>query len=272
MKAKVEISDEFIVKHNTARFSSGLEWITELMSINHNRELRVYKWYNEKPKKKLLIPHAYALSRNFIKIEKLAGTENGEVSVPEIIPQLKEFISLGVGETRNVFDFLSSPTQSVIRGLIRNARFLGPRIILTAFKHLFLMYWHRPKNGDMYLIHKDLKTNQNMMTTEKGIYFIDFGSSILTKHYFLADIVELSTNHIANTVNFDLLKALIDELGPEKFDIQYIRSQLYLLLLRRTLHFGPKDLGNVEIMTNVKEFLNNLDILVGSFEITEAPE
>ena len=107
-----------------------------------------------------------------------------------------------------------------------------------------------------------------MIKTDKGIYFIDFGSSILTKRYFLADIVELATKHIANTVDFDPLRLLIQELGPDQFHIQYLRSQIYLLLLRRTLHFGPKDLGNTEIMKNVKEFHNNLDILVSRFEAT----
>ena len=119
----------------------------------------------------------------------------------------------------------------------------------------------------MYLIHKDLKIDQNMIKTDKGVYFIDFGSSILTKHYFLADIVELATDHIANTVDFNLLRLLIQELGSDQFHIQYLRSQIYLLLLRRTLHFGPKSLDNSEIMNNVKEFHNSLEILVNNFEL-----
>jgi hypothetical protein len=38
----------YIVKYNAAKFSNGLECFTELLSINHNREVRVYDWYNEK--------------------------------------------------------------------------------------------------------------------------------------------------------------------------------------------------------------------------------
>ena len=107
-----------------------------------------------------------------------------------------------------------------------------------------------------------------MISTRSGIYFIDFGSSILTKHYFLADIVELSTDHLANEVNFDLLKMLIEELGAENYNIEYLRSQIYLLLLRRTMHFGPVDRANIQIMTNLKVFLNNLDSLVDTFKLT----
>lgn len=267
MKAKVEIAESFIIKHNTARYSSNLEWITELLSINHSRELRVYRWYAQKTKKQLLIPRSYELNKKYIKIEKLKGDEGGNIFVPDIIPSIKEFILLGDGESRTISDILSSPTQSVVRGLLTNARFLGVRTIVTALKHFLLMYWYSPKNGAMYLIHKDLKTNQNMIKTEKGIFFIDFGSSILTKHYFLTDIVELATNHIANTVDFDLLRTFIHELGADQFHIKYLQSQIYLLLLRRTLHFGPNDLNNPEIMNNVREFHNNLDALVMNFRI-----
>lgn len=267
MNAKVETFKNFIIKHNTARHSVGLEWITELLSVNHNRELRAYRWYGQKTHKHLLIPHHYVLNKKYIKIEKLVGTESGEISVSDIIPNIKEFILLGEKEFRNIFDLFSSPTQSVVRGLVRNAKFLGIRTTFTALKHVFLLYRYGPKKGDMYLIHKDLKLNQNMIKTDKGVYFIDFGSSILTKHYFLADIVELATDHIANTVDFNLLRLLIQELGSDQFHIQYLRSQIYLLLLRRTLHFGPKDLDNVEIMKNVKEFHNDLESLVNSFEL-----
>ena len=261
MKTKDEIYKGYIIKYNTARYSVGLEWITELLSINHNRELRVYRWYKQKHHKHLLIPHPYVLNSKYIKIEKLFATENIEISLPDIIANIKEFLLLGKQKSRNIFDIFSSPTQSILRGLFRNAWFLGIRTILTALKHIFLMYRHKPKIENMYLIHKDLKSNQNMINTRKGIYFIDFGSSILTKHYFLTDVIELATDHIANEVNFDLLRLLIQELGPDKFSIQFLRSQIYLLLLRRTLHFGPKDLNNLEVMNNVKEFLNNLDSL-----------
>lgn len=267
MKSKVEAFENYIIKHNTARYSAGLEWITELLSVNHNRELRAYRWYDQKPHKHLLIPQHYVLDKRYIKIEKLVGSESGVISVSDIIPNIKEFVLMGEQEFRNIFDLISSPTQSVVRGLIRNAKFLGIRTTLTALKHLFLLQRYSPKKGNMYLIHKDLKIDQNMIKTDKGVYFIDFGSSILTKHYFLADIVELATDHIANTVDFDLLRLLIQELGSDQFHIQYLRSQIYLLLLRRTLHFGPKSLDNSEIMNNVKEFHNSLESLVNNFEL-----
>lgn len=266
MKAKVEVSDKFIVKYNTAQFSEGLEWFTEFLSINHNRELRVYDWYGQKKHDNLLIPNSYELASEHIKIEKLVNLENHEINIPDLIPSLKEFLLLGAGRRRNIFDLLSSPTQSILRGLIYNCRFLGPRIILQTLKHLVLLYWKSPKANGSYLIHKDLKTNQNMISTKKGVYFIDFGSSILTKHYFLIDIVELATDHLANTVNFDLLMSLVKEIGSEKYEIEYLRSQIYLLLLRRTMHFGKADRANVQIMANVKDFLSDLDFLVCSFE------
>ena len=106
-----------------------------------------------------------------------------------------------------------------------------------------------------------------MISTECGVYFIDFGSSILTKHFFLADVVELATDHLANKVDFSLLKLMINELGANKYNIHYLRSQIYLLLLRRTMHFGPKDRSNIQIMSNVKTFLDNLDSLIDKFNV-----
>ena len=268
MKDKVESFSNYIVKYNTARFSSGLEWFTEFLSINHKRELRVYSWYKQKSHKNLLIPELYELDSKHIKIEKLIEIEKSEIVISELIPSIKEFILLGVGQKRSFYDILSSPTQSVLRGLIRNARFLGVRLIFQVLKHLVLLYSNKPRVDGTYLIHKDLKTNQNMISTQNGIYFIDFGSSILTKHYFLTDIVELSTDHKANKVNFDLLELFIKELGAEKYNIEYLRSQIYLLLLRRCMHFGPVDRANEQIMADVKEFLDNLDSLVGNFQLT----
>ncbi len=229
--------------------------------------MRVYGWYNEKSHKNLLIPKVYELDPKYIKIEKLIEIEKSDIHISELIPSIKEFILLGVDKKMSFYDFLSSPTQSVLRGLIRNARFLGIKIIFQALKHLFFLYSNKPRINGTYLIHKDLKKDQNMMSTKNGIYFIDFGSSILTKYYFLTDIVELSTDHIANKVNFDLIETFIKELGVDKFNVKFLRSQIYLLLLRRCLHFHPVDRANELKMANARDFLGNLDSLVGNFKI-----
>jgi hypothetical protein len=267
MQNKVEVFDDVVIKHNTARFSRGLEWFTEFLSINHNREVRVYELYRRHEIDRLLIPQVYELNSKRIKIERLIEAKDSEISVASLIPVLKEFICLGKGGARNFWDFLSSPTQSVLRGMVRNAKFLGIPTILTTLKHLLMIYFYMPKSGTLYLIHKDLKINQNMIATEKGVYFIDFGSSILTKIYFLADVVELATDHLNNTVDFSLIAALVSELGPENYNVQFLRSQIYLLLIRRVMHFGPADRSNANIMMGVRDFLNELDKLVSTFEI-----
>lgn len=266
MKAKVESCESYIIKYNTARFSSGLEWFTEFFSVNHNRELRVYRWYAGKSHKALLLPESFELTSKHIKIEKLSELEGTRIRAPELIPSLNEFILLGVGQKRSVFDRLSSPTQSVLRGLIGSARFLGTKIVFQSLKHIFLLYSNQPKAGEMFLIHKDLKKDQNMIATKRGIYFIDFGSSILTKNYFLTDIVELATDHEAHSVDFGLIKAFLSNLRVGDYKVQYLRSQIYLLLLRRYLHFHPIDRADKMKMENARYFLGNLDSLVQEFE------
>ena len=81
MKAKVEITSNYIIKYNTARFSEGLEWFTEFFSINHKRELRVYRWYKEKSPNNLLIPKSYELTKKYIKIEKKLFRSSKTVSL-----------------------------------------------------------------------------------------------------------------------------------------------------------------------------------------------
>ena len=254
MKSKVECFNDHVVKHNTARFSKGLEWLTEVISINHKRELRVYTWYNESNPKYLLIPVAYELNKKFIKIEKLKELDKKNLQPEEIIENIKEFALLGDGKRINFYDFLSSPSQSVIRGLVGNVRFLGWQVVISAFKHIFLLYKNKPRKNTTYLIHKDLKKDQNMIITKKGAYFIDFGSSILTKHYFLTDIVELATDHSSYEVDFDLIKNFIQAMGRVNFRTQYLKSQIYLLLLRRYLHVHPIDRVNEEKMNKIKHF------------------
>ncbi len=269
MEDKVESFNDYIIKYNTSKYSHGLEWFTELLSINHKRELRVYNWYNEKSHQSLLIPSAYELNNKYIKIEKLLEVDSNEIHVSDLIPSIKEFALLGIEKRINLYDLFSSPTQSVLRGLIRNAKFLGTKVIFQAIKHLSILYTKKPKDCGTYLIHKDLKIDQNMISTKKGIYFIDFGSSILTKYYFLTDIVELSTDHFANKVNFDLLETFIKEIGLDNLNIEYLRSQIFLLLLRRYLHFPAVDRANELKMANVKEFLDNLDALVATFKLKQ---
>ncbi len=267
MKDKVEISDSYITKFNTSQFSQGLEWATELLSINHNREIRVYSWYSRKSHQKLLIPQAYEINSKYLKIEKIQGEEDVNIDINKLIPNLKEFIFLGENKKMNIFDLISSPTQSVIRGLIRNASFLGSKIIFQSIKHLFLLYYFKPKSKHNFLIHKDLKKDQNMMQTKNGVYFIDFGSSILTKYYFLTDIVELATNHQENTVNFNLIKEFIRELKQTDLNDNFLRSQIFLLLLRRYLHFPAVDRANKQKMSKTKTFLENLDSLMINFKV-----
>jgi len=267
IKDKVEIFNNFIIKHNTANFSYGLEWFTELLSINHKRELRVYEWYNSKNHKHLLIPEIYEKNSKYIKIEKLIEIEESEINVFEIIPKLEEFILMGYGQKRHIYDIASSPTQSILRGLLMNAKFLGFSNIIRTFKHLISLYVYKPSKNYNYLIHKDLKTDQNMIATEKGIYFIDFGSSILTKHYFLADVVELSTNHRINKINAALIESFIKNFCGNKYHPIYLRSQIYLLCIRRYMHLPKVDRADSKKMAGIREFLDNLDSLVTNLKL-----
>ena len=265
MKNKVEEYKDYILKYNTSKFSSGLEWFTELLSINHRRELRVYDLYKKSVNQNLLIPKVFEINSKYIKIEKIIKCHDTKVNISNLIQNIKEFNELGFHAKISIFDYLSSPTFSIIRGIITNFNFLGIKIFIQTFKHLYLFYINKPKTYKTSLIHRDLKINQNMIPAKRGIYFIDFGSSILTKYYFLADIVELSTNHEVISVDFEIINKFIKQLEFSKFAIQYLRSQIFLLLLRRYLHLHPIDRADNLKKIKIKNFLNNLENIISKF-------
>jgi len=257
------------MKFNTSKYSYGLEFLTEFFSINHKRELRVYEWYQEKKHQFLLIPKLYESNKRFIKIEKLVEDKNSEKSVDKLFPNIREFLALGEGRRQNFFDIMSSPTQSILRGLITNAKFLGIKTIFQAIKHLYKFYKRKPKSGKNYLIHKDLKSNQNLIHTKKGTYFIDFGSSVLTKNFFLTDIVELANDDSSLTVDMNMIESFVGSFDSQVYDVEHLQSQIYLLLFRRYIHLHPTERKNPKRMKNVKSFIESLDCLVRKFSIAE---
>ena len=264
MKSKVEIRSCSVIKHNTSKFSQGFEWFTERLSINHNRELRFYDWYGENEFKYLKVPKLLEKSGKHITLERLFELPNTIVDISKLKPALIEFMMVGRNKSFKLTDYFSSPTQSIIRGLILNARFLGVRAIVNTLSHLLRLKLNRPKNLPVSLIHKDLKTDQNLIVTASGVYFIDFGSSVLTRDYFLTDIVELSTDHVNLSIDFDVIKEIVSSLDF-KCNQKYIQSQLYLLLLRRYMHFPKVDRENKEKMKKIKLFIHDLNSIVEKY-------
>jgi hypothetical protein len=269
MEEKVEIHEDYILKYNTSKYTENLEKITEFFSINHNREIRVYKLYEKYDNASLLIPKAFELNKKYIKIEKIIESEKKDtIKTMDLVPALLEFLNLSKRKNKLEFsDYLSSPTLSVIRGSFFNLRFLGVVVFLRGFKYLFKLYKNRPKLRRVYLIHKDLKKNQNIVQAQNGIYFIDFGSSILTANYFLTDIIELSLDVNVPVLDFNPVIAVVKELGFDQSSLEYIRAQIYILLYRRFLHLHPTTKLDLSFMKRSKKFLINLEEIVNEIEI-----
>lgn len=264
---KVVVEDDYVIKNNTTSGSSGLEWVSESLSINHARELRVYRLYSVSNPKVLLIPKLYEVSSSHIKIERLLETDTALPKIIDIVPKLIEFSDMGKDERRNFFDLISSPTQSLVRGLLFNFKFLGLRVVWQALMHLCHLYIYSPPGLHSSLIHKDLKVDQNMILTNNGLYFIDFGSTIITRHYFLTDIVELATDHQKGRFDFELVKRFIAAKGFEGLNEKYVQAQIFILLLRRYLHLPLVDRKNEQIMQRSKIFIGSLNKLVNDFKI-----
>ena len=266
---KVVVEDDYVIKNNTTSGSTGLEWVSEALSINHERELRVYRLYSVFSPKVLLIPKLHEVSPKHIKIERLLESDDALPKLIDIVPKLIEFSNMGSDERRRFFDLISSPTQSLVRGLLFNFRFLGLRIVWQALIHLSHLYIYSPPGLNCSLIHKDLKVDQNMIHTDNGLYFIDFGSSIITRHYFLTDIVELATDHQSGRFDFELVRRFISAKGFDGLNEKYVQAQIFILLLRRYLHLPLVDRKNEQIMQRSKVFIGSLNKLVNDFKICQ---
>lgn len=268
VKEKVEIHEDYVLKFNTSKYTHNLEKITEFFSINYNREIRVYKFYEKKDHTSLLIPKILEINKKYIKIEKIKESRKNTIKAIDLVPALLEFLNLGrMGKKLEFSDYLSSPTLSVIRGSFFNLRFLGAVVFFRGFKYLFKLYKNRPKLRKIYLIHKDLKRNQNMVQAQDGNYFIDFGSSILTTDYFLTDIIELSLDVNVPVLDLNPVMTVVKELGFDQSSLEYIRAQIYILLYRRFLHLHPTTRLDPSFMENSKKFLINLEGFVNQIKI-----
>jgi hypothetical protein len=261
---KVEIYDEFVIKHNVAGDSRGLERIFEILGINFRRELRVYNYYNIYDFHYLLIPKLLEKDSNYIKIQRLIGN-NEKIEARNVVPSLKEFLMMGANEKKiGFFDFLSSPAVSVLRGSLYGVLTYGPKLhfkIITYILRLILSFKY---HGNVYLIHKDLNISQNCINTVNGVYFYDFGSSVLTKRYFLTDVIELSIDFEKLEFELSATLSLLQSLG---FDNEYNKiatMQIQVILYRRFLHLHSRTRNDAEYMKKVKSFVHNItNIVIG---------
>ena len=261
MKSKVEIHENHVIKYNTNKFSSGIEKIIDL-GISHKRELRIYNAYNPTLHKYIKIPKLYEANNTYIKIERLYESKSpNSKKLEELIPFIREFLLLGESVKKmRLSDFISSPAISVIRGSIYGFTNFGLVTMIKTYKSLFSLALAKDKHKNNFLIHKDLKWNQNMMNTNRGLYFYDFGTTIITKKFFLLDVVGLSLD--VGNKNFDINPSinLLKTLGFDHTYKRLARSQIRVLIMRVFLHLHPNTKKNKEYMSNVKEIIKNLDL------------
>jgi serine/threonine protein kinase len=261
MKNKVEIYDDKIIKYNTGRFSSGYEKVTESLGINFKREVRVYSLYNNSQQKSLMIPKLIEHNKKQLILEKITAKDS-LVFPFQLVDSINEFLTLPCKTSRiTFFDILSSPSFSILRGYlfaVYNFGFkLSTKMILIMFKFLIL----NKKYKRTWLIHKDLK-NKNIINSANGYYIIDFGSSILTKNYFLFDIVDLALNIEEFYFDMSLVFNLLESLGYEKSYIPIANIQVKILLFKKFLHLPKFYRSNKDYMSKVKNFILNLDKVV----------
>jgi len=268
MNNKVELHKDYVIKYNTSKFSTGVEKLTESLSVNHRREIRVYEAFDSKKNEHLKIPTLIEMNNKFIKIQRLYNN-NLEVNtnIEEKIPYFVEFLNLGKSVKKMpFFDLISSPGFSFIRGSIYGIRNYGFSLILKCYIDAMHLTFIKKTYKKTFLIHKDLKWNQNTIQTDNGLYFFDFGSSVLTKRYFLTDIVGLSID--LDNLKFDIVPIvkLLKILGFDSHYFKYAKMQIRVLLMRNFIHLHPNTKKDNNYMLKVTEFIKKIDNFLVPFD------
>lgn len=265
-KDKVEIFEEFVIKNNIANSDNFFQRIAEIFGIQFNREIRVYNWYSSVKSNHLLLPKLLDVSENFLKIERLYDSSN-IIDRKMIFLSLREFMLLGGDKAKLLlFDHLSSPGVSVIRGTIFGVINYGFRQHLKILLYIFKLYLNQKPHSKIYLIHKDLHMNQNIINTERGVYFFDFGSAVLTKRYFLTDVILLSLSFPELKFNPEEILYLLQFLGYDLGYMSLAKMQIQIILYNRFLHLHIFDKKNKEYMKTIKKFVSEIESLIANLD------
>lgn len=265
-KNKVEIYKDFVIKNNIANSKNVFQRFAETFSIQFKRELRVYNMYSVFESNYLLIPDLLEVGYNYFKMERLYQSSYN-IDPYSIVPNLREFMLLAGDKARfSLFDFLSSPALGVIRGSLFGVLNYGVRQHVKILICILKLSLNRKFHKKIYLIHKDLHINKNIMNTEKGVYFYDFGQAIFTKRYFLTDVIQLSINFPELEFNPIPIIKLLQSLGYDKGYINFASMQIKIILYKRSLHFHIDHKRNIEFMKKVKMFVSEIDNFTNSIK------
>jgi tRNA A-37 threonylcarbamoyl transferase component Bud32 len=259
---KVIILDEIVIKRNEKYIKRSFTLnIANLFSIKHKREVRFYRYSQGKKFLYLKTPKLISYNNQFIVIEKLNGVHFiSQKDTYSVVPSLFELGRLGQKFHKNIGDYISSPTLSIIRMLLVNVFQLG---LLEYFRYSSVLISFMISKLDLhrdYFIHRDLSSSHNLVNTIDGVYLYDFGESIITRKYFLADIVALSINLDTFLIDYDLIKYYLVYSGyAEK---RLIQRQVFLLVLRKYLGYYRR-LGkyNKSVLSDAYDLIFLEDIL-----------
>jgi serine/threonine protein kinase len=148
-----------------------------------------------------------------------------------------------------VSSLINHPLISILRGLLKALLNLKNDSIVTSIKNIINYLKESRKFKTKYLIHRDLGEKNNLFVFDGKIYFFDFESCILTTSFFLVDIVSVSifrekinSMESYEILDWDMIKMYLNNSDLYRvYDINSLKLQVWLILLRRALHLKQKD-------------------------------
>jgi hypothetical protein len=163
-----------------------------------------------------------------------------------------------------LISFIRNPVFSMLKGLAKNIKRINLKFFLKSI--LFIIIYEFKLTGckSFFLMHGDVSRYQNIISSLNGLYYIDFESSIITKKFYLLDIVGLAIDYEKIRLNnqywldIDLINNYL-KAHPCKDSLKIIKNQIRLLIFYKICNTTESLLFNrLVFLINDPYYFNNI--------------
>jgi len=205
-------------------------------SLYFQNELEIYNKFNIQSFEffrfpKLLFGNSDFILMRYVEGEK--GWNKNSISKESFANALMEFNNIGnkLGKKKALIK-TNLRMQITLHAISKILKKTSLKISISIIRVVFLSLFNKKPRGKRKLIHNDLFGENNLLTVNDEIYFLDFETATIEKEWVLKDIIEISFNR---DLSFDKeLFFLYVECLDDDYT-QYYENQFRMILLLRVI-------------------------------------
>jgi thiamine kinase-like enzyme len=233
------------------------------------KERDVYLMLNKSQFKHFNYPRLIEHDNTSLTIEYYEGVKGWDdelISSKQVIKSLIEFNMLLINNKEiqhkrfDMINLIRNPNFSIIKGILLNFYQFKHTIIIRLFYGMLLQTINKSPEKK-FLVHGDVSRYQNLITTNSKLIFIDFESVLITRNFYLIDIIGLAINYKNLRLNrmdwldINLVINYLQEM-PYKFKSKDIKLQIYLVLIYKVINSKDEIVRNnvIDQLSNYNKF------------------